>query len=254
MTRPASRSRVTRVASYGGSQPSRIREPAVDGRPRVTTTSLTAIGTPASGAERRSPAARRRSTSAAVASAPSASTCRKAWTSASTSAIRSRWAWVSSTALTSPVTRASRLLGRAYGAIRGRESAHRSVLLQDAGHVEPALLGWPGAARAPRPGSGTGAARPAAARWSAAAGARSAGCRRPRPRRLGPPRRAPPPADRPAARARSRRRSMRASEARCATSSRVMADMGAKSRASPRSPWPRPAGAGWSARGSRRGS
>src|SRR5580765_5412340 len=48
ITRPASRSRVTRVASYGGRQPSRIRDPAVEGSPLVTTTSLTATGTPAS--------------------------------------------------------------------------------------------------------------------------------------------------------------------------------------------------------------
>ena len=49
MTRPASRIRVTMVASYGGRQPSRIFEPAVVGTPRVAMTSLTATGTPASG-------------------------------------------------------------------------------------------------------------------------------------------------------------------------------------------------------------
>src|SRR4051812_1831153 len=46
---PAARSRATTVASYGGIQPSRIREPQVVGRPRVASTSLTAIGTPSSG-------------------------------------------------------------------------------------------------------------------------------------------------------------------------------------------------------------
>ena len=39
----------TTVASYGGTQPSRIREPHVVGRPSVASTSLTAIGTPSSG-------------------------------------------------------------------------------------------------------------------------------------------------------------------------------------------------------------
>ena len=58
---PASRSRVTRVASYGGTQPCRILEPQVVGRPLVAMTSLTAIGTPASRCSD-SPAARRRST------------------------------------------------------------------------------------------------------------------------------------------------------------------------------------------------
>src|SRR6478752_5414207 len=43
---PAARTRATTVASYGGTQPSRIREPQVVGSPRVASTSLTAIGTP----------------------------------------------------------------------------------------------------------------------------------------------------------------------------------------------------------------
>ena len=43
---PASRSRETSVASYGGTQPSRMREPAVVGSPLVVAMSLTAIGTP----------------------------------------------------------------------------------------------------------------------------------------------------------------------------------------------------------------
>src|SRR5262245_33153725 len=58
ITRPASRSFVTSVASYGGRQPSRILEAAVVGTPLVTITSFTATGTPASGPSR-SPAARR---------------------------------------------------------------------------------------------------------------------------------------------------------------------------------------------------
>src|SRR3954463_12428538 len=46
--RPAALSRATTVASYGGTQPSRIREPQVVGMPWVASTSLTAIGTPSS--------------------------------------------------------------------------------------------------------------------------------------------------------------------------------------------------------------
>src|SRR3972149_9755274 len=48
MMAPASRSRVTTVASYGGRQPSRIRDPQVVGTPRVHMLSLIATGTPAS--------------------------------------------------------------------------------------------------------------------------------------------------------------------------------------------------------------
>ena len=48
-TVPAALSRATTVASYGGRQPSRIFEPQVVGTPSVTTTSLSATGTPASG-------------------------------------------------------------------------------------------------------------------------------------------------------------------------------------------------------------
>ena len=61
---PAARSRETSVASYGGTQPSRIREPQVVGSPWVAMTSLTAIGTPARRCSA-SPAARRRSTASA---------------------------------------------------------------------------------------------------------------------------------------------------------------------------------------------
>src|SRR5215470_13259710 len=71
----SARSRVTTVASYGGTQPARILDAAVVARPFVTSTSLSPIGTPA-----RRPsfsfAARLRSTSRAAASAPSRSTTR----------------------------------------------------------------------------------------------------------------------------------------------------------------------------------
>ena len=59
ITMPASLILRVIVASYGGIQPSRIFEPAVVGRPLVTTTSFMASGTPASGPSRR-PAARSR--------------------------------------------------------------------------------------------------------------------------------------------------------------------------------------------------
>ena len=59
-------------ASYGGTQPSRMRLPAVVSRPRVTRLSLIAIGTPASG-EVAVPAAR------AASSATSTSPMVSAW-------------------------------------------------------------------------------------------------------------------------------------------------------------------------------
>src|SRR4029453_9460843 len=52
ITTPASRSRRTTVASYGGTNSSRIFDPAVDRTPLVTSTSLRARGTPASGPSR----------------------------------------------------------------------------------------------------------------------------------------------------------------------------------------------------------
>src|SRR5436190_11130099 len=48
-TAPASRSRVTAVASYGGRHPSRIFDEHVVGIPRVHMLSFSASGTPASG-------------------------------------------------------------------------------------------------------------------------------------------------------------------------------------------------------------
>jgi hypothetical protein len=75
MTAPAARSFSTTWASYGGIQPRRIFEPAVVASPRVTSTSLSAIGTPPSGPSG-IPAARRRSSSAAWARAPAPSTSR----------------------------------------------------------------------------------------------------------------------------------------------------------------------------------
>src|SRR5829696_6872389 len=67
---PAARSRLVTVASYGGIQPCRMREPQVVGMPAVVNTSLSARGTPASGDAGGSPAASDSSTARAAASAP----------------------------------------------------------------------------------------------------------------------------------------------------------------------------------------
>ncbi len=118
ITTPAARSFDTTVASYGGFQPSSIRLPQVVGMPRAVSTSLSASGTPASG-PRRSPAARRRSTSRAAAMAPSTSTYRNALIRSSTFAIRSSAAWVASRALSSPAAIAA--------AVRAAEKRMTSV-------------------------------------------------------------------------------------------------------------------------------
>ena len=76
---PAARNRAVTVASYGDCQPSRILDPQVVGMSMVVNTSLSASGTPASAEAGCSPAASDLSTAAAVASALSAATCRKAW-------------------------------------------------------------------------------------------------------------------------------------------------------------------------------
>ena len=105
--RPAARTLATTVASYGGTQPSRILEPQVVGSPLVASTSLTAIGTPSS-AEAGLPAARRSSDARAAARAPSVSTWRNACTAPSTAPIRSSAAWVSSTLVVAPEPRGRR--------------------------------------------------------------------------------------------------------------------------------------------------
>ena len=86
---PAARSRSTTVASYGGAQPSRIRDEHVVGTPRVHRLSLSATGTPASGPGS-SPAAMRASRSSAAASACSAITRLKAWISPSRASMAAR--------------------------------------------------------------------------------------------------------------------------------------------------------------------
>ena len=121
-------------------------------RHEVATMSLTAIGTPARTCSS-SPAARRASTSRAAASAPSVSTCRNAWTSPSTAPIRSRCAWVTSTALISLRDNALAI-----------EAALSRVMsgLTDAPLFEEEGRGRRRGPLSPRPGSG--ARRSAAAR------------------------------------------------------------------------------------------
>src|SRR5580692_5417694 len=136
-TTPAWRSRAVTVASYGGCQFSRMRDPQVVGMSVVVNTSLRASGTPASGPSGR-PAARCSSTARAAASACSGATCRKACTCGSVAAIRSRWAVVTSTADTSPDATAAAV----WAAVRPVSSvALTSVLRQDPRDPEAALLG-----------------------------------------------------------------------------------------------------------------
>src|SRR3984957_8769037 len=134
MIAPACRSRLVTVDSYGGCQPARMREPQVVGMPTVVKRSLTATGTPASGPSG-APVRRRSSTSAAWASALSAATCRKACTRSSTAAIRSRCAWVTSVADTSPAVRAADSSAAVI-----RVSSMSLLLRQDPRHAEPLLL------------------------------------------------------------------------------------------------------------------
>src|SRR4051795_5346547 len=154
--RPAARSRVATVASYGGTQPSRIFEPTVVVRPLVAITSFTAIGTPSSG-EATSPAARRASDARAAASAPSLSTWRNACTAPSTAAIRSRCAMVRSTDVVSPAssipasTEASMRVRSVMGGLRGGVSVAssfvgRSLFVSEDPGDREALLLHPGRA------------------------------------------------------------------------------------------------------------
>src|SRR5450755_2733289 len=136
MTMPASRSLRTTVASYGGRQPSRIFEPHVVGTPCIASTSFNASGTPASG-PRVAPAARRASTAAAAASAPSASTYKNACRRESTAPIRSRCAWVTSTADAVP----DAMVAAVWAAVSPVSSVTALLLVQHARHSEPLILG-----------------------------------------------------------------------------------------------------------------
>src|SRR5216684_630834 len=84
-TAPAASSRDTTVASYGGTKVSRMRDDAVVRRPFVQRLSLSAAGTPASGASRHR--SRSRSIDAARASARSAATVLNAWSDGSAASI-----------------------------------------------------------------------------------------------------------------------------------------------------------------------
>src|SRR5215469_959221 len=138
MITPASLSRLVTVASYGGRQPSRIFDPQVVGMSLVVSTSLSASGTPPSGPSG-SPAARLRSTSSAAASAPTPATCRNACRRGSTATIRSRCAWVTSTADTSPEATAA-ASSAAVSRMSSGASAVISVLRQYARDPESGLF------------------------------------------------------------------------------------------------------------------
>src|SRR5260370_18720937 len=111
-----------------------MREPQVVGRPTVVNTSLTATGTPASGLLRL-PWLCSSSMVAAWSGGWSEATCRKACTRSSTAAIRSRWAWVTSVAETSPAASAAE-----SSAAVMRVSSISSVLPEDPRDLEPLLL------------------------------------------------------------------------------------------------------------------
>ncbi|GAA3212048.1 hypothetical protein GCM10020216_017010 [Nonomuraea helvata] len=98
----AARSRATEGESASATLSRNLGTPWVVGTPSTSRFSLTVNGTPASGPSG-SPAARRRSMSAAAAMALSASTAVTALIVELTSAIRSRCAWTTSVALYSPL-------------------------------------------------------------------------------------------------------------------------------------------------------
>src|SRR5450759_729447 len=89
MTAPASTNRVTTVASYGGRQPSRIRDEQVVGTPRVHRLSFSATGTPAN-RPGSSPDATRWSMAVACARAASRVTRLNAWISPSLASMTAR--------------------------------------------------------------------------------------------------------------------------------------------------------------------
>src|SRR5581483_4042197 len=133
ITAPAPTRRSTTVASYGGSQPSRIFDEQVVGTPRVHMLSLRATGTPASGPGS-SPRASRPSRASAAARASSAIT----WLNACSSGSRAPMALSAS----STTWRAVRLPSRTA---RAMSTAVSMVPLgsfpQDAGYAEPVVLG-----------------------------------------------------------------------------------------------------------------
>ena len=112
ITAPASRSRFTAKASYGGTKFSRIREPAVQGTPLSVRASLIQTGTPhrgASSTEGMRPAARAASSALASSSASASRRARSAPRRSSVASMRARQAAVRSSARISPARRRSRL-------------------------------------------------------------------------------------------------------------------------------------------------
>ena len=108
MTAPAASMRCTAVASYGGTNRSRMREEAVVRTPRTHRLSFTAMGTPMSGPAD-APFARCRSISSARASARSAVTRLNALSDGFCASIRSRNVRHTSTADTVPAAISSRI-------------------------------------------------------------------------------------------------------------------------------------------------
>ena len=104
-TAPAAASRSTTVASKGGTNPSRMREPQVVSSPLVRKMSFSAMGTP-SRRERGSPRTRRASEARASAMARSGATRRKAWSLPSVASMRASEARMISSEETSRSSRA----------------------------------------------------------------------------------------------------------------------------------------------------
>src|SRR5579872_2352093 len=104
---PARSRRATAVASYGGTYSASMRDEAVVRTPQVHRLSLSAIGTPASGASFQR--ARSWSIEWARASARSPTTALNAWIPESSAAIRSSASWQHSRAERRPVRTASRM-------------------------------------------------------------------------------------------------------------------------------------------------
>ena len=192
-------------------------------------------------AERLAARPARRRPRAAAASAPSVSTCRKACTRSSTAAIRSRWAWATSTA--DDLAGGDRRAPSSAAVSRGQRRLIGCLLVQDPRHPEAAVLGGRARRPAPRPGSGTG---------TTTSSRQHVGQRhRVRRRRDVGGGDLADPGDRPAGSRRADRRTRsssssvtasRASRARCATSSRVIptgaSDMPASVRRGARPPRP----------------
>ncbi|CAB4804183.1 unannotated protein [freshwater metagenome] len=148
-TAPAAARRSTTDASYGGFQPSSIREEHVVGTPRVHRLSFSAIVTPASGPGS-SPAATRRSMSAARARAASCVTRLNAWISASREATRARCSSSTSAARSEP-ERTPAAVSTAVRGVTGRSRGSAGRGSGAARRPEP----W----RAPRHDPGSAARR-----------------------------------------------------------------------------------------------